>query len=89
MKKNFEWDENKRKYNLEKHGIDFIDILEIFDDQNRIEFDNTRSGEKRFQTIGMVNDVILFLVYTSRGKKKRIISVRRASKNERKAYEET
>jgi len=84
----FEWDKNKRKYNLEKHGIDFADILELFDDQNRIEFENTRSGEKRFQTIGMVSDVILFLVYTSRGKKKRIISVRRASKNERKAYEE-
>lgn len=86
--KNFEWDESKRKYNLDKHGIDFIDIIELFDDPNRIEFENTRNGEKRFQTIGMVNDVVLFLVYTSRGSKKRIISVRRASKNERKAYEE-
>ena len=86
---NFEWDENKRIYNLEKHGIDFIDIIEIFDDPNRIEIENLRNGEQRFQTIGMVNDVILFLVYTSRGRKKRIISVRRASKNEREAYEET
>lgn len=84
----FEWDENKRKYNLEKHGIDFIDAMAIFDDPDRIEFVNNRNGETRVQTIGMVNDVILFLVYTSRGKKKRIISVRRASKNERKAYDE-
>ncbi len=89
MDKCFEWDENKQKYNFDKHGIDFIDIIEIFDDPNRIEFENTRNGEKRFQTIGTVNGVILFLVYTSRGTKKRIISVRRASKNERKAYEET
>lgn len=85
--KNFEWDENKRKYNLEKYGIDFIDVVEIFDDPKRIEFENIRDGEKRFQTIGIVNGVALFLVYTSRGRKKRIISVRRASKNERKTYE--
>ncbi len=86
--KYFEWDENKRKYNLGKHGIDFIDAIAIFDDPNRIEFDNNRKGEIRFETIGMVHDVILFLVYTSRGSKKRIISVRRASKNERKTYDE-
>lgn len=86
--KYFEWDENKRKYNLEKHGVDFMDAIEIFDDPNRIEFENTRKEETRFQTVGMVHDVVLFLVYTLRGKKKRIISVRRASKNERKAYDE-
>lgn len=86
--KYFEWDENKRNYNLEKHGIDFIDIISLFEDPNRIEFKNIRQGERRIQTIGMVEDVVLFLVYTLRGKKKRIISVRRASKNERKAYDE-
>lgn len=82
-------DENKRTYNLEKHGIDFIDAIALFDDPNRIELENIREGEKRLQTIGIVHDVVLFLVYTSRGSKKRIISVRRASKNERKAYEQT
>lgn len=86
--KDFEWDENKRKYNLEKHGIDFIDTLAIFDDPDRIEFENIRQGETRVQTIGMVHDIVLFLVYTLRGRTKRIISVRRASKNERKAYDE-
>lgn len=88
MKINFEWDENKRKYNLEKHGIDFADIIKIFDDINRIEIETIKNGEKRFQTIGIVNDIILFLVYTLRSNRKRLISVRRASKNERKAYEE-
>ncbi|OGT41057.1 MAG: hypothetical protein A3F42_03835 [Gammaproteobacteria bacterium RIFCSPHIGHO2_12_FULL_37_34] len=86
--KYFEWDENKRKFNLEKHGIDFIDAIAIFDDPDRIEFENSRKGETRFQTIGMVHDTALFLVYTLRGKKKRMISVRRASKNERKTYDE-
>lgn len=87
--KYFEWDENKRRYNLEKHGMDFIDVIEIFKDPNRIEFKNIRKEETRFQTIGMVHDIVLFLVYTLKGRKKRIISVRRASKNERKAYYET
>jgi uncharacterized DUF497 family protein len=85
----YEWDENKRRYNLDKHGIDFMDAIEIFHDLNRMEFENTRKEETRFQTIGMVNDIVLFLVYTIRGRKKRIISVRRASKNERKAYDQT
>lgn len=84
----FEWDENKRQYNLEKHGIDFMDAIEIFDDPDRIEFESIRKGEVRVQTIGMVYDIVLFLVYILRGRKKRIISVRRASKNERKAYDE-
>jgi hypothetical protein len=86
--KNFEWDENKRKYNLEKHAIDFIDAIAIFNDPDRIEFASIRNRETRIQTIGMVHNVVLFLVYTLRGRKKRIISVRRASKNERKAYHE-
>ncbi|HSW69944.1 MAG TPA: BrnT family toxin [Gammaproteobacteria bacterium] len=84
----FEWNENKRKHNLEKHGIDFMDAITIFDDPARIEFESNRRGEMRFQTIGMVHDVVLLLVYTLRGNKTRIISVRRASKNERKTYYE-
>jgi uncharacterized DUF497 family protein len=38
-------------------------------------FESIRAGEKRFQMIGIAHGVVLFLVYTSRGKKKRIISV--------------
>ena len=84
----FEWNENKREYNLEKHGIDFIDAVEIFDDPDRIEAESIRERERRCQTIGLVNDVVLFVVYTHRSKIKRIISARRASKNERKTYYE-
>lgn len=85
----FEWDENKKNNNLDKHGIDFLDAIEIFNDLNRIEFENNRQGETRIQTVGKVHDVVLFLVYTLRGRTKRIISVRKASKNEREAYDET
>jgi uncharacterized DUF497 family protein len=85
---NFEWDNSKRIHNLRKHGIDFIDSIEIFNDPDRIELEIVINGESRFQTIGTVHDVVLFLVYTNRGNKRRIISVRRASKNERQAYYE-
>ncbi|MES2141851.1 MAG: BrnT family toxin [Pseudomonadota bacterium] len=43
----FEWDEKKRSLNLEKHGIDFVDAIEIFDDFNRIELETVRNSEVR------------------------------------------
>jgi uncharacterized DUF497 family protein len=82
----FEWDETKKDLNLEKHGIDFLDAIEVFHDHNRIELETIRHGEVRYQTIACVNNVVLLIVYTIRNKVKRIISARRASKNERKAY---
>ena len=88
MIRNFEWDENKRELNLKKHGIDFIDAIEIFNDPDRIEAESSFEKEKRRLTIGLVNDIVLLLVYTQRGKKRRIISVRKASKSERKFYYE-
>lgn len=90
MNKNkFEWDENKQKNNIDKHGIHFIDAIQIFSDINRIERTiKHKSGEDRFITIGEVNGVVLLVVYTLRGKSIRLISARRASKNERKYYKD-
>ncbi len=85
--RDFEWDEKKRVSNLEKHKIDFIDAREIFNDPERIESEILKNTEKRYQTIGKINDVVLFVVYINRKEKARIISARRASKNERKIYE--
>ncbi len=82
----FEWDENKRALNLEKHEIDFVDVIEIFADLSRIEAESKRGDELRYQTIGSVNDVVLLVVYTYRAGTVRLISARRASKNEREAY---
>lgn len=90
MNKNkFEWDDSKQKINIEKHGIDFIDAIAIFNDINRIEKTIVHeSGEKRSITIGMVSGVVLLVVYTLRGKSIRLISARRASENERKYYKD-
>lgn len=85
--KHFEWDENKREVNLKKHGIDFVDAIKIFADTDRIEFESTRNGEKRYQVIGSIDEIIvILLVYADRSGKKRIISARRASKKEREVY---
>ena len=76
----FEWDEEKNAANVKKHGIDF-------EDDDRIEiYDAAHSGEEdRYNTIGMVKDV-LFVVYTERREAIRIISARPATRGERSIY---
>ena len=82
-----EWDNNKAASNLIKHKIDFEDAKNIFLDSNRLERGNKRDYcETRIQIIGIVNQVVLFVVYTKRNGRNRIISARRANKNERRQY---
>ena len=52
--------ENKRTLNFEKHGIDFVDAIDVFMDLSRIEFESIRDGELRYQTIGSVNELSTF-----------------------------
>jgi uncharacterized DUF497 family protein len=82
-----EWDNNKAASNLIKHKIDFEDAKNIFLDPNRLEREDKRDyDETRIQVIGIVNQVVLFVVYTQRNGRYRIISARRANKNERRQY---
>ena len=85
----FEWDEAKRTANLEKHGVHFVDALEIFDDPRRVERADERRhyGEERRQCIGPVGGHVIFVVYALRGDVRRMISARKASVNERRAYD--
>lgn len=86
----FEWDENKNQSNIRKHGISFMDAINVFLDPYRIEREDDRMdyGEVRFQVIGMVSGRLLFVVYTYRNGNIRIISARRANRNERRRYHE-
>ena len=89
----FEWDDDKEKCNLLKHGIDFQTAKMVFADPNRIErYDELHSteDEDRFITIGMINGVyiVIALVYTERDEVIRIISSRRATEKERREYHE-
>lgn len=83
----FEWDYEKEQRNIEIHKISFETAKLVFNDNKRIElFDITHSAtEDRLITIGKVNKV-LFVVYTERGEKTRIISARAATKAERRLY---
>ena len=85
----FEWDEAKREANLVKHGVDFVDAVDIFADQLRVErVDQRREyAEERRQVVGNVRGQALFVVYTLRGEVRRLISARKASGNERRAYD--
>ena len=83
----FEWDEEKAALNLKKHGVRFETAVLVFCDENRIElFDAEHSSEEeRYNTIGLV-DNILFVVYTERKNRIRLISARPPTKRERSPY---
>lgn len=85
----FEWDHNKSKANLQKHGIDFSVAIEVFSDPKAIiQLSREVGGEKRYQMIGSVAGelVVLLVVFVRRQEKIRIISARKASKKERCIY---
>lgn len=87
----FEWDEEKNRINIEQHGIDFKDALEVFFDKDRIILTDDR--EKYFESreicIGKIGkSIIITSVFTDRNDKIRIISARKANKRERSIYYE-
>ncbi len=83
----FEFDPNKNKKNKEKHGIDFIEAQKLWEDPYRIEIPAKNLDEPRYLLIGKINDKYWAAIFTYRKNKIRIISVRRARKNEKEIYE--
>ncbi|HHK74257.1 MAG TPA: BrnT family toxin [Rhizobiales bacterium] len=84
---NLEWDENKRRGNLEKHGVDFIDAAKIFINPVLEGVDDRRNyGEKRMVAVGVFEKDWFVVVYTMRGKNRRIISAWKAGKDEQREY---
>jgi hypothetical protein len=82
----FEWDEAKRLGNIEKHGIDFIRAQRIFDGPvlaRQLPY----QSEDRWIAIGLVDGREIAVVYTLRAEAIRIISARRARRDEREAYQ--
>jgi len=84
----FEFDSAKSASNLTKHGIDFEDAQKLWLDPRRLQFEARSDSEPRRAIIATFNNKIWFAVYTKRGAKIRIISVRRALKKEEVIYEE-
>lgn len=86
----FEWDESKAAGNLKKHKVSFEEAKTVFSDPFSITIDDPEhsADELRFIDIGSsANGTILVVSYTER-RKIRLISARKASKAERKTYEE-
>lgn len=85
----YEWDPNKAIADIEKHGIDFTDAVTVFKDLNAVTIDDPDYKEQRFITIAMdAFGRILVVVYAWRGDNIRLISARKATKLERKQYED-
>ena len=87
----FEWDEPKARTNLAKHGVSFEEASTVFADSLSITIDDpTHSqAEDRFIVLGHSHrQRLLVVVHTERGDRIRLISARRANRNERKQYEE-
>lgn len=84
--RDFQYDPDKAASNLKKHGVSFAEAESAFSDPLAIERENLSSeGESRFR---MGDEMILLVViYTHRGDDIRIISARRATRSEIKAYE--
>ena len=87
----FSWDTKKAQENLEKHGVDFREAATVFDDPLSTTFPDVDHslGEQRFLIVGMsARGRTLVVSHTETGEAIRIISARRATRRERRTYEE-
>ena len=83
----FERDEIKNDSNIKRRGIDFKDARKIFDGYTlTIEDDRLDYGEHRFVSFGIMYGHVIAVIHTETEKKIRIISARKATKNEQKEY---
>jgi len=83
----FAWDEAKRRLNLRKHGIDFADAEKIFRGLTFTAEDEREAyGERRFLTLGLLDDQVVSVTHTERSDEIRIISIRKATKHEARFY---
>ena len=83
----FSWDETKRRANLRKHGIDFVDAEKIFRGFTLTAGDAREAyGEHRYSTLGLLEDQVVAVTHTERAGSIRIISIRKATKREARFY---
>jgi len=84
----FEWDEAKRRANLAKHAIDFVDAKEIWQgDVLEVPSSQSDHGEPRHRAYGLMSGRVITIVFTRRGDRIRLISARSARHYERQAYQ--
>jgi len=84
-----EWDKTKNRANIRKHGLDFADAEEVFRGVLLAEADTREDyGERRWSGLGQIRGRTVKIVFSERDPETiRIISLRKATRHERKAYE--
>jgi hypothetical protein len=83
----FEWDEAKRQSNLRKHGVDFVGTEAVFEGTTVTLLDDRFDyGEQRLVTFGLLDGRVAAVTHTETAEVIRIISVRKATKNEESSY---
>ncbi|MDR3299143.1 MAG: BrnT family toxin [Candidatus Accumulibacter sp.] len=83
----FIWDETKRQANLKKHGLDFADAKQVFTGPMHT-FEDARDayGEQRMIGVGLLAARVVLVVHVESGNEIRILSMRKAEKNEIERY---
>ena len=86
----FEWDQQKNEANIHKHGIDFQDAKEAFLGPFWATLDNRHDyGEERLIGLGMIKGIVVVIIFVEKENQTiRIISVRKAEKDEYQTYYE-
>ena len=83
----FEWDEQKRLINLQKHGIDFADVWRVFENETFMRIDDRYDyGEIRYSSLGLLFGEVVSLSHTETENITRIISARKATRYEQETY---
>ena len=85
----FEFDPAKSKINLAKHGIDFVEAQQLWEDPDRLEIPARTQDEPRFVLIAVTDSKLWSAIFTYRNDVVRLISVRRARKDEKELYYES
>lgn len=87
----FEWDAAKNEANIRKHGIDFADVVTMFGQPMLVVLDDREDyGEERWIGIGWIRQLIGVVVYAEQRENViRIISARKATKQEARRYEQS
>ena len=85
----FEWDEAKNQANIQKHGIDFSDAIDVFNHPMLTLEDRSKNhGEARWIAVGWLKQLVGIVIYTERADDTiRIISARKATRHEVHYYE--
>ena len=84
----FEWDEDKRRANIAKHGFNFTDVGPAFVDPLRVVYPVEKRDlvEQRWVLLGRIEGRVMHVVFTMRRSRIRLISVRVAHEKERALY---